>query len=55
MPEYDRYITINKPALGICIRQGAGLPDFADPKECVFDGPVAPRSVVSEYRGRCRL
>jgi hypothetical protein len=50
MQEYDLYINIKKPAVGIYVRAGAGLPDFANPKEWVFDGTAAqdllPSSIV---------
>ena len=50
MPEYDLYINVKKPGIGLYVRKGAGLPDFADPKEWVFDGTAAqdllPPSVV---------
>jgi hypothetical protein len=38
MQEYDLYINVKKPAVGLYVRAGAGLTDFADPKEWVFDG-----------------
>jgi hypothetical protein len=38
MQEYDLYINPQKPAVGLYVRKGAGLPDLADPKEWVFDG-----------------
>jgi hypothetical protein len=41
MREYDLYINSQKPALGLYVRSGAGLPDLADPKEWVFDGTAA--------------
>jgi hypothetical protein len=50
MQEYDLCINVKKPAIGLYARAGAGLPDFADPKEWVFDGTAAqdllPSSVV---------
>ncbi len=45
MQEYDLYVNIKKPAVGIYVRTGAGLPDFADPQEWVFDG-TAPQDVL---------
>ncbi len=38
MREYDLYINPHKPAIGLYVRKGAGLPDLADPGEWVFDG-----------------
>jgi hypothetical protein len=50
MQAYDLYINVKKPAIGLYVRAGAGLPDIADPKEWVFDGTAAqdllPPSVV---------
>lgn len=50
MQEYDLYINPQKPAVGLYVRKGAGLPDFAHPKEWIFDGTAAqdllPPSVV---------
>lgn len=48
--EYDCYVNAKKPGIGLYVRAGAGLPDFADPKEWVFDGTQAqdlvPSSVI---------
>jgi hypothetical protein len=38
MDEYDLYINLKKPALGLYVRKGTGLPDLAKPEEWVFDG-----------------
>jgi hypothetical protein len=50
MQEYDLYINAKKPAIGLYVRAGAALTDFADPKEWVFDGTATedllPASVV---------
>jgi hypothetical protein len=50
MEEYDLYINVKKPAIGLYVRKGAGLPDLADKEDWVFDGTAAqdllPRSVV---------
>ncbi|MQB44989.1 hypothetical protein [Rhizobium sp. ICMP 5592] len=50
MPEYDLYINVKKPGIGLYVHTGAALPDFADPKDWVFDGTAAqdllPPSVV---------
>jgi hypothetical protein len=45
MQEYDLYINLKKPAVGLYVRAGAGLPDFADPNEWVFDG-TAPQDLL---------
>ena len=31
MQEYDLYINPQKPAVGLYVHKGAGLPDLADP------------------------
>lgn len=41
MEEYDLYINAKKPAIGLYVRGGAGLPDLADKDDWVFDGTVA--------------
>lgn len=50
MEEYDLYINVKKPAIGLYVRKGAGLPDLADKEDWVFDGTAAqdllPSSVV---------
>lgn len=50
MQEYDLYINEKKPAIGLYVRSGAGLPDFADPTEWVFQETAAqdllPPSVI---------
>jgi hypothetical protein len=50
MEEYDLYINVKKPAIGLYVRKGASLPDLADKEDWVFDGTAAqdllPRSVV---------
>ncbi len=52
MKEYDLYINPQKPAVGLYVRTGAALTDFADPKEWVFDGTATedllPASVGME-------
>jgi hypothetical protein len=39
--EYDHYINEKKLAIGLYVHSGANLPDFADPKEWIFDGASA--------------
>ena len=50
MEEYDLYINVKKPAIGLYVRKGASLPDLADKADWVFDGTAAqdllPPSVV---------
>lgn len=41
MEEYDLYINPKKPGVGLYVRRGAGLPDFADQTDWVFDGTWA--------------
>jgi hypothetical protein len=41
MQEYDLYLNPQKPAVGLYVHQGAGLPDLADAKEWVFGGTAA--------------
>lgn len=38
MQEYDLYINTKKPAVGMYVRKGAGLPDLRDKDDWVFDG-----------------
>lgn len=45
MDEYDLYVNLKKPDIGLYVRKGAGLPDFAEPKEWIYDG-TAPRDVL---------
>jgi hypothetical protein len=50
MEEYDLYINVKKPAIGLYVRKGEGLPDLADKSDWIFDGTAAqdllPPSVV---------
>ncbi|MFS8048056.1 hypothetical protein [Rhizobium sp. BR 314] len=52
MEMYDCYLNKQKPAVGLYVRTGAALPEFADPKEWIFDGTSAadllPSSVIEE-------
>lgn len=41
MQEYDLYINVKKPAIGLYVRKGASLPDLADKTDWVFDGTAA--------------
>ena len=38
MGNYDLYLNPQKPAIGLYVRAGAGLPDIADAKDWIFDG-----------------
>jgi hypothetical protein len=38
--EFDFYINLAKPTLGLYVRKGAGLTDLADTKEWEFSGHV---------------
>jgi len=40
MREFDFYINLKKPTLGLYVRNGAGLPDLASPQEWQFDGHI---------------
>jgi len=50
MKQYDLYLNIKKPAIGLYVRKGAGLPDLADKSDWVFDGTSdggdLPKSVI---------
>ncbi|CAA2138373.1 hypothetical protein [Hyphomicrobium sp. ghe19] len=50
MQKYDLYINEKKPGIGLYVPNGSGLPDFADPKEWIFDGTaeqtLLPSNVV---------
>jgi hypothetical protein len=48
MQEYDLYINPQKPSVGLYVRKGAGLPDFADAKEWVFDGTAASAGLPAD-------
>ncbi len=51
MDEYDLYLNVKKPAVGLYVRKGAGLPDLADKKDWVFGGTAAqdllPAAIVA--------
>lgn len=40
MDEYDLYLNAKKPAIGLYVRKGAGLPDLADKADWLPDGTV---------------
>jgi hypothetical protein len=41
MQEFDFYINLKKPSLGLYVRKGAGLPDLADASDWQLDGAVS--------------
>jgi hypothetical protein len=51
MEEYDLYLNVKKPRVGLYVRKGAGPPGLADKADWVFDGAAAkdllPPSVVA--------
>lgn len=55
MQQCDLYLNAKKPAIGFYVASGAKLPDFADPKEWLFDGTAAadllPPSVIEGVAG----
>lgn len=46
--EYDLYINPQRPALGLYVRTGAGLPDLADPEQWVFDNTMAESELPAD-------
>ena len=40
MNEFDFYINLKKPSLGLYVRKGAGLSDLADAGDWQLDGTV---------------
>jgi hypothetical protein len=48
MQEYDLYLDAQKPAVGLYVRKGAGLPDLADPKQWIFDGVAAQAELPAD-------
>jgi hypothetical protein len=50
MQEYDLYINVKKPGVGLYVPAGAGLPNLVDQKDWIFDGTAPadflPTSVV---------
>jgi hypothetical protein len=45
MREYNLYVNMEKPAVVLYVRAGAGLADLANPNEWVFDGTAADHSL----------
>ena len=46
MPKYDLYINEKKPGIGLYVRRGSGLSDFADSSDWIFSGNAEPSGVV---------
>ena len=40
MQEFDFYLNLKKPTLGLYVLKGAGLPDLVDTSQWQFDGHV---------------
>lgn len=49
MQEFDFYINLQKPTLGIYVRKGAGLPDLADAKQWRLEGTVAESELPAGF------
>lgn len=45
MQEFDFYINLKKPTLGLYVRKGAGLPDLADADQWQREGSVGQDEV----------
>jgi len=54
MDEYDLYISEKTPSVGLYVRKGADLPDFADKAHWIYDGTAAqdllPSSVIRDVK-----
>lgn len=52
MEEFDLYINAKKPAVGLYVKKGAGLPDLADKNNWLFASVAfqgnLPPSIVQE-------
>ncbi|MFM0055512.1 hypothetical protein PQR64_07810 [Paraburkholderia phytofirmans] len=48
MQEFDFYINLKKPTLGLYVRNGAGLPDLADNSDWQFEGHVWQSELTPE-------
>ena len=50
LQEYDLYINVKKPAIGLYVRHGASVPDLKYKADWVYDGSatqdILPPSVV---------
>lgn len=49
---FDCYVNAKRPGIGLYVRAGNALPDFAEPKDWLFDGAQAqdlvPSSVIKD-------
>ncbi|CAG4904523.1 hypothetical protein R69919_03181 [Paraburkholderia gardini] len=48
MQEFDFYINLKKPTLGLYVRKGAGLPDLVDKSDWQFEGQVRQSDLTPE-------
>ncbi|MBN9054727.1 MAG: hypothetical protein BGO06_16795 [Shinella sp. 65-6] len=48
MQSYDLYLNPAKPAIGLYVRAGAGLPDLVDAKDWIFDGTMEKDALPSD-------
>jgi hypothetical protein len=48
MENYDLYLNSQKPAIGLYVRAGVGLPEIADAKDWIFDGTVEKDALPSD-------
>jgi hypothetical protein len=48
MQQFDFYINLKKPTLGLYVRTGAGLPDLVDKSDWQFDGHVWQSELSAE-------
>jgi hypothetical protein len=46
MDEFDFYINLAKPSLGLYVRKGAGLPDLADASAWQLDGTMTKADIT---------
>lgn len=49
MQEFDFYINLKKPTLGLYVHTGAGLPDLADQSDWQLDGHVWQSEISPEF------
>ncbi|MDR8397430.1 hypothetical protein NE850_13880 [Paraburkholderia sp. USG1] len=46
MQEFDFYLNLKKPTLGLYVRKGAGLPDLVDQGDWQFEGSVSQNELT---------
>ena len=46
MPEFDLYVNPRKPAIGLYVKKGAGLPDLDDARDWKREGTVGANEVT---------